>query len=65
MTAPLAGPGPLVDVHAHFFFAGCGRADWSTLNDARLRAGERIGITTHIASILGSWGRWSPGRCVG
>jgi uncharacterized protein len=60
MTAPLAGPGPLVDVHAHFFFAGCGRADWSALNDARFRAGERIGITMHIASILGSWGRWSP-----
>jgi predicted TIM-barrel fold metal-dependent hydrolase len=49
-----------VDVHAHFFFAGCGRSDWNTLNEARFRAGEHIGITTHIASILGSWGRWSP-----
>ncbi len=56
-SAPLAGPGPLVDVHAHFFFAGCGRSDWQALNEARFRAGERIGITTHIASILGSWGR--------
>ena len=59
-AAPLAGAGPLIDVHAHFFFAGCGRAEWSALNEARFRAGERIGITTHIASILGSWGRWSP-----
>jgi len=58
--APLAGPGPLIDVHAHFFFAGCGRSEWDTLNRARFRAGERIGISIHIASILGSWGRWSP-----
>lgn len=57
---PLAGDGPLVDVHAHFFFAGCGRADWEALNASRLRAGARIGITTHVASILGSWGRTSP-----
>ena len=63
MTAPraaLAGPGPLIDVHAHFFFAGCGRADWDALNNARFRAGNRIGISFHVASILGSWGRWSP-----
>jgi len=59
-TAPLAGPGPLVDVHAHFFFPGCGRADWDALNRARFRAGDRIGISMHIASILGSWGRNSP-----
>jgi predicted TIM-barrel fold metal-dependent hydrolase len=57
---PLAGPGPLIDVHAHFFFDGCGRAEWESLNDARFRAGEKIGITIHIASILGSWGRNSP-----
>ena len=63
MTAPpvpLAGPGPLIDVHAHFFFADCGRAEWDNLNRARFRAGGRIGISYHIASILGSWGRWSP-----
>jgi uncharacterized protein len=52
--------GPLVDVHAHFYHAGCGRADWQAVNAARLRAGERIGITCHIASILGSWGHTSP-----
>jgi predicted TIM-barrel fold metal-dependent hydrolase len=59
-TAPLAGPGPLIDVHAHFYFAGCGRAEWDALNRARFRAGERIGISIHVASILGSWGRNSP-----
>jgi predicted TIM-barrel fold metal-dependent hydrolase len=58
--ASLAGPGPLIDVHAHFFYDGCGRADWDALNTARFRAGERIGISVHIASILGSWGRFSP-----
>jgi uncharacterized protein len=57
---PLAGPGPLIDVHAHFFFAGSGRGDWDALNRARFRAGDRIGISVHIASILGSWGRASP-----
>ena len=59
-NAPLAGAGPLVDVHAHFFFDGCGRAEWEALNAARFRGGEQIGITIHVASILGSWGRWSP-----
>jgi len=58
--APLAGHSPLVDVHAHFFHAQSGRANWSDINAARLRAGERIGITVHIASILGSWGHRSP-----
>lgn len=57
---PLAGSGPLIDVHAHFFFADSGRAEWDALNRARFRAGARIGITMHVASILGSWGRWSP-----
>lgn len=59
-TPPLAGQGPLIDVHAHFFFDGCGRAEWDSLNQSRFRAGDRIGISVHIASILGSWGRWSP-----
>ena len=59
-AAPLAGPAPLIDVHAHFFFEGCGRAEWDALNQARFRAGERIGISIHVASILGSWGRFSP-----
>jgi uncharacterized protein len=57
---PLAGPGPLVDVHAHFHYPGSGRADWAVVNAARMRAGERIGITCHVASILGSWGHTSP-----
>ncbi|HET9012708.1 MAG TPA: hypothetical protein VFN38_12875, partial [Gemmatimonadaceae bacterium] len=51
---------PLIDVHAHFAHAGCGRADWRELNAARMRAGRRIGITCHVASILGSWGHSSP-----
>ncbi len=58
--APLAGRTPLVDVHAHFHHPGSGRADWQRVNAARLRAGERIGIRAHIASILGSWGHTSP-----
>ena len=58
--APLAGGGPLVDVHAHFYHDGCGRTTWRTLNAARLRAGDRIGITTHVGSILGSFGHTSP-----
>jgi hypothetical protein len=57
---PLAGGTPLIDVHAHFYHAGCGRADWEAVNAARLRAGDRIGVTYHVASILGSWGHTSP-----
>jgi predicted TIM-barrel fold metal-dependent hydrolase len=51
---------PLIDAHAHFLHAGCGRADWAEVNAARFRAGERIGITCHVASILGTWGFSSP-----
>jgi predicted TIM-barrel fold metal-dependent hydrolase len=51
---------PLVDVHAHFLHASAGRVDWEERNRSRLAAGARIGITLHIASILGSWGRTSP-----
>ena len=58
--APLAGPEPLIDVHAHFLHALTGRDDWEAPNAARLRAGERIGITVHVASTLGSWGFTSP-----
>lgn len=58
--APLAGREPLIEVHAHFLHAGCGRADWQAVNAARLRAGRRIGITCHVASMLGSWGHTSP-----
>ncbi len=71
MTAPVSGtvgdqrPGraagePLVDVHAHFLHAGCGRTDWHARNMSRIAAGERIGITVHVASILGSFGHTSP-----
>lgn len=51
---------PLIDVHAHFWHAGTGRADWQALNAARFRAGERIGITCHICSVLGTYGFTSP-----
>ncbi|MGH7560244.1 MAG: amidohydrolase family protein [Gemmatimonadales bacterium] len=50
----------LIDVHAHFHHPGGLRADWAERNASRLRAGERIGITHHVASILGTWGRTSP-----
>ncbi|HEX6807718.1 MAG TPA: amidohydrolase family protein [Gemmatimonadaceae bacterium] len=59
-AAPLAGHEPLVDVHAHFLHARAGRRDWEAPNRARMRAGERIGVTVHIASILGTWGHASP-----
>jgi predicted TIM-barrel fold metal-dependent hydrolase len=50
----------LVDVHAHFLHDRTPRSDWRERNASRLRAGERVGITTHVASILGSWGLTSP-----
>jgi predicted TIM-barrel fold metal-dependent hydrolase len=51
---------PLIDTHAHFLHEGCGRSDWKDVNAARLRAGESIGITCHVASILGTFGFSSP-----
>ncbi len=51
---------PLIDCHAHFLHAQCGRSDWREVNAARFRAGDRIGITCHIASVLGSHGFSSP-----
>jgi len=51
---------PLVDVHVHFLHDRCGRADWEAHNARRLAWGERLGITMHIASILGSFGHTSP-----
>jgi len=50
----------LVDVHAHFHHERTGRSDWRERNASRFAAGERIGITWHVASILGSWGHTSP-----
>ena len=50
----------LIDVHAHFLHDRSPRADWQERNASRLRAGERVGITVHVASILGSWGATSP-----
>jgi predicted TIM-barrel fold metal-dependent hydrolase len=57
---PLGGTAPLVDAHAHFYHAAAGRADWQRVNAARLRAGDAIGVTYHVASILGSYGHTSP-----
>ena len=51
---------PLIDAHAHFYHRDAGRADWSDVNAARFRAGETIGVTYHVASILGSYGFSSP-----
>jgi predicted TIM-barrel fold metal-dependent hydrolase len=50
----------LIDVHAHFLHDRSPRLDWRERNASRLRAGERVGITVHVASILGSWGSTSP-----
>jgi len=50
----------LVDVHAHFLHSRTPRADWHERNVSRLTAGARIGISVHVASILGSWGLTSP-----
>jgi predicted TIM-barrel fold metal-dependent hydrolase len=50
----------LIDIHAHFYTELSGRSDWTAVNDARLAAGRRIGITIHVASILGTWGARSP-----
>jgi predicted TIM-barrel fold metal-dependent hydrolase len=55
-ASPLAGREPLIDAHAHFYHAGTGRTDWAEVNAARFRAGDRIGITYHVASVLGSFG---------
>ena len=51
---------PLIDAHAHFYHAGAGRADWQRVNAARFRAGDAIGVTYHVASVLGSYGHTSP-----
>jgi predicted TIM-barrel fold metal-dependent hydrolase len=50
----------LIDVHAHFYHERTPRADWRARNQSRFDAGERIGITVHVASILGTWGLTSP-----
>ena len=50
----------LIDIHAHFFTDRSGRADWREMNERRLAAGAKMGITAHVASILGSWGARSP-----
>jgi len=60
VSAPLAGTDPLIDAHAHFYHVSTGRSDWADVNAARFRAGERIGITYHVASVLGSYGFSSP-----
>jgi predicted TIM-barrel fold metal-dependent hydrolase len=59
-TAQERSGGLLIDAHAHFLHAGAGRADWEAVNEARFRAGERIGISFHVASILGTYGFRSP-----
>ena len=60
IDAPAGAPEPLIDVHVHFLHAKCGRKNWAAVNAARLRAGETIGISCHVSSILGSFGHLSP-----
>ena len=50
----------LIDIHDHFYHDRSPRADWRERNRSRLDAGERIGISLHVASVLGSWGLTSP-----
>jgi uncharacterized protein len=50
----------LIDAHAHFYHPESGRADWQRVNDARLRAGDAMGVTYHVVSVLGSYGHTSP-----
>ena len=50
----------LIDVHAHFHTERSSRPDWRDLNQRRLTAGWQMGITAHVASILGSYGARSP-----
>ena len=50
----------LVDVHSHFYTDRSGRADWRERNAARIEAGRKMGLTAHVASILGTWGHKSP-----
>lgn len=50
----------LIDVHAHFYTAASPYRDWEQRNERRLEAGRRIGITWHVASVLGTWGARSP-----
>ena len=59
-NAPLGGSAPLIDAHAHFYHAAAGRSDWQRVNDARFRAGEQMGVSYHVASVLGSYGHTSP-----
>ena len=53
-------PAMLIDVHAHFYTERSARPDWRERNASRLAAGDRVGISFHVASILGTWGRTSP-----
>jgi uncharacterized protein len=50
----------LIDVHAHFLHDRSPRSDWRERNASRMRAGDRVGISVHVASVLGSWGLTSP-----
>ena len=50
----------LIDVHAHFYHARTARADWRERNQSRLTAGDKMGITIHLTSIVGTFGFTSP-----
>ena len=60
IDAPAGTAEPLIDIHVHFLHARCGRKNWMAVNAARLRAGETMGISCHVSSILGSFGHNSP-----
>jgi uncharacterized protein len=60
IDSPVERREPLIDVHVHFLHARCGRKNWVAVNAARFRAGEAMGISCHVSSILGSFGHQSP-----
>lgn len=58
--SPAVSAEPLIDVHAHFHTPYTNRGDWANYNASRMRAGRFMGVRTHVASVLGSWGHTSP-----
>src|ERR1044072_7389507 len=50
----------LMDVHAQFYHQKTPRAAWRERNGSRRAGGKKVGITAHIASILGTFGFTSP-----
>lgn len=59
-SVALGGAEPLIDVHAHFHAPVTSHVRPTSYNKSRISAGRRIGIRSHVASVLGTWGLNSP-----